>query len=522
MRTRHTRRDRIRTTSSTREKASVLGLVLVILLCLTILGVGLLSQSGTDAMETAKAVNAAQAFWAAEAGVQRLSARLYDGEAANIEETPLGTATYQVAVYDGDSPYAISTGRAGDEEKRIRVGLSYLAPPYEHALHAVNRSGQKWRFALRGKGAPQRMMFQARIREVGGRDMVNGDVYVNGDAMFSNESSVNPAPSPNTYKLRGDVEATGEIHLNDSAAISGGAYEHAPPRESSDLLSMDYETINTHHVSRLFADAAIGQGHLPSGHELYNVVVKNPSDRRSECDSTPGDDYFFEPAGGFVLGDEKGAATPLNLGNDRIYYVDGDVWIHSQRTYGFLVEGKATIVATGNIHICDNTQYADSESLLGFVALGKYDSLGQLVSGGDILFGDPRYGTTYTVSAFMFAGDDFLYNTDSVTRTAAEPTTGFSVFGNFSAQNQVSVRRDWYDDDETGEARPAYFDHENGEWVDVWSGHRLSASEMNSVRHYQMIVSYDERIRNADTQPPGLPKGGKTIFGGIARWDELP
>ena len=261
------------------------------------------------------------------------------------------------------------------------------------------------------------------------------------------------------------------------------------------------------------------------------MVEKNPSNRSTECSSTTGDDYFFEPVNvGNYGATSKDAKTPLSLGNERVYYIDGNVWIHSKSTYRFLIDGNATIVATGNIYICDNTKYADDESLLGLVALGEYDAAGQLTSGGNIYFGDPRYGTMYTVSALMFAGNDFLYNTDSVTGQAGEPETGFSVYGNFAAMNQVSIRRDWYDA-EVGsgrgygrgrtEARPAYYDPDTGQWIDLEDGSVLSSSEIDSLRHYQMKVDYDARVRDIGTQPPGLPKGAGTIFNGITRWEEL-
>jgi len=288
---------------------------------------------------------------------------------------------------------------------------------------------------------------------------------------------------------------------------------------------MNYAVNNTHNVSKIFADAGVTSGYLPSGNELYNVMVKNPGNRSSECSTTFGDDYFLEPASVSGGGDQKDATTPLNVGDNRIYYVDGDVWVHSPSTYGFLVDGKVTIVATGDIHISDNIKYANNDSVLGLVALGKYDDSGQLISGGNIYFGDPRFGTMYTASALMFAADSFLYNTDSVTGGTAEPETGFSVYGNLNALNHVSVNRDWYDPDGTGDARTAYFDPTlgtDGQWVDLETGDVLTATEINSLRHYQMAITYDDRVRTLSTQPPGLPKGKSSIFGGLRDWEELP
>ena len=181
-------------------------------------------------------------------------------------------------------------------------------------------------------------------------------------------------------------------------------------------------------------------------------------------------------------------------------------------------------MATGDIHICDNVIYEDKGyegDLLGMVALGKYDSNGNLISGGNVYFGDPRLGTMYEFDGLMFAANDFLYNTNHVDRTEAEPETGFVVYGNFAAGNHVTINRDWYDPDGTGEPRAARYDRTTGQWIDIEDASILSPGEIGSLRNYRMVVDYDERVRNADTQPPGLPRGPGIIFSGITYWEEL-
>jgi hypothetical protein len=471
---------------------------------------------------THRTIKQTKAFHLAEAGVARFVANAYNGETEDIENTSLADGSYQVDTYFDESPtYVISTGTVGNFQKKIKVEVSFLSPPYEHAVFGCNSSGEEWTFDLRGLGDPQRARWG---REVGGRDIINGDLYVDGDIALCGESSINPAPDPNPHGLSGDAVATGDVDLHDDASISGDAQTGAEERDTPDLLDMEYEVNNTHNVSQIFADEGVSRGRLSPDHELRDVVEKNPSNRSAECSSTVGDDYFLEPAQVTGSGGSKSATTPLSLGNERVYYIDGNVWIHSKETYGFLLDGQATIVATGNIYICDNTTYVDDESLMGLVALGEYDAGGQLVSGGNIYFGDPAFGTLYTVSALMFAGNDFLYNTDSVTGNSEEPDTGFSVYGNFAAMNQVSVRRDWYDA-EIGsgqtEARPAYYDPDTDQWIDLEDGSVLSSSEIDTLRHYQMKVDYDARVRDVGTQPPGLPKGAGTIFNGVTRWEEL-
>ncbi len=501
------------------EKGLALVAVVIFSCIFVILGFSMLNLAKTEIIMTKKDMNSAQAFYAAEAGLAQLSTKLYNYEFENIADTALGEANYKVDLdLNADPPFAVSTGTAGMEVKKIKVEISYLAPPFEHAIYAGNMTGDKWMFALRGQGDPKVLGMSGK--EVGGRDIVNGNIFANGDATLYEESSVNPSPMGN---FNGDMDSTGSADILDSAFVSGAVTENTAVKSHSSLEDMNYAVNNTHNVGQIFTDAGVGSGYLPPVNELYNVMVKNPGNRSSECTSTAGDDYFLEPASVSNEGEtQKDATTPLHLGDNRIYYIDGDVWVHHASTFGFLVDGKVTIVATGDIHISDNIVYADSESLLGLVALGQYDGSGQLISGGNIYFGDPRYGTMYTASALMFAADSFLYNTDSVTGGKEEPETGFSVYGNLNALNQVSIERDWYDDDGTGTARPAHFDSSLGQWVDLETGAALTAAEISSLRHYQMTVSYDDRIRTIGTQPPGLPKGAGSIFSGLKYWEELP
>jgi hypothetical protein len=499
----------------------VLVAALVFTLILTILGFSTLMMTNSEIALTRKEINKTKAFYLAETGIEILIANLSNGETRDIEETELGEGSYRVDVYpDEDPPYAVSTGEVRGQSRRIKVTVSFLAPLYEYGIHASNLNGGVWTLLLRGVGDPKKT---GPHEENGGKDTINGNIFVNGDVDMYEESSVNPAPAPNTYDLEGDVNATGYVMCHDSASISGDITENAELEDRPDLIGMNYAVNNTHNVAQIFEDAHITGGHLPDGHELQDVFMKNPPDRGSECDSTSGDDYFLEPVSISGGGSYKEAKTPLHLGNDRIYYVDGDVWVHTQSSYGFLIDGKATIVATGSIHLSDNLLYADPNSMLGLVALGKYDEDGDLISGGNIYFGDPRYGTMYVVSAMMFAANDFLFNNDSTSHQPTEPKTGFIVNGILASLNTVSIERDWYTTAKGSERedRPARYNPTTGQWVDALTGTVLTSSQIATLRHYQMIINYDERVRNRSTQPKGLPRGTGQIFCGITNWEEL-
>jgi hypothetical protein len=508
------------------RRGIVLVAVVVAAIIFAIVGFAVLSLAEQEIVLTRMETDTTKAFYCAESGLGKLSDMLHRPSGSDVGEVIQDTieqGTYNIAIDTNQVPcYAISTGNSGTAQRKIRVEVSFLAAPFDNAVYAMNISGGNWAFQLRGTGNPVRF----GKKETGGKDIINGNIFLDGDVSLYDESSVNPAPAPNIWSLNGDVDATGSISLiGGGAYISGSANPNAEEPDPVDVLSMDYANNNTHNVSQIFQDAGVGSGYLPVGHELRDVFVKNPGDRAGECATTPGvDDFFFEPSTGFIEGDDWTAKTPLHVGEDRIYYIDGDLWVHSRNdTYGFNMDGKATIVVTGNIHISDNLQYADASSMLGLVALGNYDEAGNLISGGNIYFGDPAYGTMYLFSAMMFAANDFRFNTSAVDGSMLEPLSGFIVTGSFSAMNQVSIERDWYTQSSgfPPKNRAARYDSINNQWVDSETGTPLTPTQIGTLRHYRMIVNYDERVRSPATQPPGLPRGKGKIFAGFSNWEEI-
>ncbi len=508
-----------------KEKGFVLIAVVVVVVIFAITGMAVLTLAQQEVTLNRIDEDKTKAFYLAEAGLAKMQEKLqkpYIDEINTTLEDSLETGSFKVDLDTSQKPcYVTATGTSGNINEKVRVQVTFLAPPFEHAVYAMNSDEDDWDFQLRGSGNP---VSHGHVpgAERGGKDMINGNIFVNGDAFLFEDSSVNPAPAPNPWGLQGDVGATGDISVEDSADISGETDPHSDHPDLVDLESMDYVNNNTHNVSQIFTDAGVSTGHLPSGNELRDVFVKNPDDRSAECGTTSGNDYFFEPSSGFVTGGPKSGDTPIDAGQDKVYYIDGDLWIHSYPTYGFKMKGKVTIVTTGDIHICENLEYEDDESLLGLVALGKYDGSGQLNSGGNIYFGDAVYGNMALFSGMMFAANDFRFNTNPITSKSAEPDSGFIIKGNFAAMGEVSVDRDWYTVD--GQAKPARFVPEFGEpghWVDAETGIPLSQTQIDTIRHYQMIVNYDARVRNSETQPPGLPRGGTKIFAGFSNWQQL-
>lgn len=564
-----------RQTSNSSRDGAILAVVMVMLIVLSILILGLFQLGFHSARETEHELRRAQAFWLAEAGRHASMADLYAGRDGNrgiLAATSFGDGTYQVVEDPVESRRRISTGTVtvGNRTvtRRILFDLAFVSPLFEKVVYAGNKDypDDNWSLQISGmrdlttvSGGPPRPTSSSG-NFPGGRDSLLGDVEVKGDVWMDGQSRVG-VPDPNRYGVAGDVDASGTIYQGADATIAGSRRAGSTIAEPPNLAEMDYAANNSYDIAQIFSDAGVSSGSLPVGHPLRNVVVKNPSNRKAENDSTAGDDYYFEPASISGAGTPSTAVTRLVLGDDKVYYVDGHAWFHSKSTYGFQVDGQATIVASRDIHISDNLAYQNRglepvgdnpPDMLALVALGQYT--GEVRSShGDIYFGDPEYGTMYTVDAFMFANNDFYYNTDANTGAQGEPNSGFKVFGNYMAVNRIVIQRDWYTRNtynSGGVERVAYrrdnrwydaetdqrlyntsvtsqnlaaeYDPVSEQWRDTLTGTELHSSQVASLRHYAMEVGYDDRIRDAATQMPGLPRGYGSIFAGRISWQEIP
>jgi len=179
-----------------KQKGAVLPLVVLMTIIFAILGIALLRLAENEISLTRIDVDKTKAFYLAETGLAKLSETLTGDATINTDEVFEGTTeqgNYQVE-FDiiGSTVYAVSTGTSGTVDKKIRVQVSFLAPPFEDAVYARNGSGKNWSFMLRGKGDP----VATKSGEKGGRDIIRGNISVDGDAYFFEESSVNPAPAP--------------------------------------------------------------------------------------------------------------------------------------------------------------------------------------------------------------------------------------------------------------------------------------------------------------------------------------
>jgi len=184
------------------------------------------------------------------------------------------------------------------------------------------------------------------------------------------------------------------------------------------------------------------------------------------------DDYFLEdptdnsynnPDSGGEIGDAGSKTYPMYLdvkenGNEKVYYVDGNLYIHSPVAYTmrFKEPGtKITIIAKGNITISDefyyNAEYDEdlryddinstivnnSQDALCLIAMNNPDVPGD---SGNIYIGDAIYGTGGSIHAMMYAENDFVDNNIS-----GGGQSFISIYGNMAAGGLLDIHRDSWD-----------------------------------------------------------------------------
>lgn len=227
------------------------------------------------------------------------------------------------------------------------------------------------------------------------------------------------------------------------------------------------------------------------------------------------DDYFFEDPTDSTYNSRDSSASidgtaytsPMYVnvkdnGNVKLYYVDGNVYIHSPTAYcmRFREPGtRITIVAKGNITISDEFYYnADYDAGLSrddvdsTIVNNPSDALclialknPQCSNSGNIYIGDAQYGTGGSIHALLYAENNFV---DNNIDTKGQPF--ISIFGNMTAGNHINLNR----------------------------------TSTGSALRTRLDVTLDERIRKGEIIVPGLPHpvGGDRSIQIDTAWKMLP
>jgi hypothetical protein len=257
---------------------------------------------------------------------------------------------------------------------------------------------------------------------------------------------------------------------------NNGANEITPP----DLDSMYYENTKAGsaptgasddwgHDVDVASGAFNSYGKILNSDDPRHIFVKNPSWNYASSKNIGGrNDYFLEDPTDPSYGNSSQFLNVKDNGNDKVYYVDGNLYIHNPNTYDFMFRNpgvRITIVAKGNITISDEFWYnggaSGPQDALALIAMKDDGNASD--GGGNIYLGDSVYGTGGDIHAMLYAENDFV---DNNLNTAGQPY--LSVFGNMSAGNHIDLYR-------SGSGRT------------------------------RLDVTMDDRIRSRIDVPPGLP-----------------
>jgi len=314
------------------------------------------------------------------------------------------------------------------------------------------------------------------------------------------------------------IEAVGDVDYGREPAAAGGDSVLLPP----DLPASGYPVSADVNVAQRFA--GIGSGTLPEDNAAH-IFIKNPRDGREDIVDTVfelngqmvnPDDFFLEdPYEHVNLGSKTTSenATRISLsggpggdeedGNLKVYFVDGNLWLHNRHTYSFKIQDaenvgiRVTFVVRGNIVLSDNFYYRNiNKDQVAFIAIRREDDPKGEIS-GNIYIGDADFGTIAHLESLLYAENNFYDN-----NLDEEESKYFEIYGNMTAGNQVRINRDY--------TIPGHWEWRriDGEWVKVW----VETEE----RHSAMAVIFDERYvdgpNGRERLAPGLPLGPRRDF----------
>ena len=428
------------------------------------LGVSLITVVRSGNLEIAQSRNDLQRLYLAESAARLAQNSLAVGGSGNF-----GSATNPVAMGAGaywtratknadQTIDVVANGVYGGGTRAVHLTLLGAPTLFDNAIFAGNSS----------KDPNYKIHFGGKLAQ---GDQVTGDIFSGGDVEFVEDA-----------KLTGTARASGKVT---GITGEGGIKEPVP-----DLSAMNYPTIADVSVATAFASKSATYATGTPGGKAWqlpesdpaHIFRKNPSDRASMTSSTAKDDFFLEDPYEKMHTDAKSDGSdpyvvslagvpgkPGSDGNHKIYYVDGNLWINNSSAMSFEFSSKdalaLTIVVKGNIYIGDNIFYKDPKSD-GLVLIAMKD--GAVKDSGNIYFGDPAFGTLESMSAYMYAENNFYDSNLNASGSAIVKLNGM-----MSAGNQVAINRDY------------------------------------KGQHSRMMVTFDPRIAKGTLALPGLPRSSQ-------------
>lgn len=448
-----------------RRRGAALYLATVAVLVFAGLTTAIMTFSLSTKREREAAMQRTQRRYLAEAGISTSLVELTAGSSGAVAtaDAPqaFGEGHFFVTVTDhGDRSFTIdSSGIVGEDSRTMRcVARDVTEGVFDHAMFAGNADGDpSYSLDLGGTG--------------GQADAISGDIYSGGDVVIT-----------------GDATASGTLRAG--GTISGGTGEEGASQPIPDIAGANYDVNHDIDVAAAFRDGSptyqwdeLGGNawQLPEDDPAH-IFRLNPSDRSTEYIGTAKDDYFLEDPYEAVSGSStlsSGVATKLTLSgiggepgvssNDKVFFVDGNLWLHNLRLFSLALNHggdgvRVTFVVKGNIYFSDNLLLQNKNTDgVAFIAIKDAD----VPDSGNIYFGDATFGTLEQMDAFMYAENNF-YDTN----LNASGSSSIEVNGIMSAGNQVAINRDY------------------------------------GSSHTKLVLNYDSRVADGTLVLPGLPEQG--------------
>jgi hypothetical protein len=459
------------------RRGSALLLSMVAIVAMTGIAGAILASSLSSKQELGGAVQHTRAMYVAEAGVSAALVQLTGDGIAELgtEQAPttFGDGAYWgTVVNNGDNTFTVtSVGRSGGETRAVQATLrGPTGGAFNNAIFAGNSSNSgTYNMRFGGRGA------QA--------DRIVGDIYSGNAATFVQDSRIDGVPRAFT-----SVSTTPSSILPDANGQARSA-QTGETQPIPDIAGMNYPVTADVKVNDEFRTAV--NRNSPQGGRAWtlpasnpaHIFVRNPSDRVAQTALTPRDDYFLEDWTQPLRTDANSDGRNPNViqltrdgptanpgprdGNNKVYYIDGNLWIHNNSSMSFQLRHQGgqgtriTIVVKGNIYISDNIFY-QNRNHDGLALIAIKDT--SLANTGNIYFGDPAFGTLENMDSFMYAENNFY---DS--NLSASGSARLVLNGNMTAGNQVAINRD------------------------------------NGLNHTKLTVNFDDRLMDQSIDLPGIP-----------------
>jgi hypothetical protein len=445
------------------ESGVALFLAVVAVIAFVGISFSMIASSLATSREYSAAKDHVQRLYIAEAGASMALNDIFAGGTGKLgsPKSPVsfGAGSFAVAVVEDEVASTVtvtSVGWVGGEARALRVVLKEPGGVFHHAMFAGNSNGDPtYSLDLGGTGT------QA--------DEIHGDIYVGGDIVVTGDAVID-----------GDARASG--------TITGTKGTEGFTQPAPDLQSLDFDSNHDVNVAAEFAAHGVYQSNAHGGDAWQvdaayasHILRMNPSDRNAEILGTEKNDYFledpYEAAAHTtrisVADGTDGAAD----GNAKVYFIDGNLWLHSAPAVGFQFDHLAggtrmTFVVKGNIYFADDLTLSNKEADgVAFIALKD----AAVADSGNIYFGDPKFGTLLIMEGFMYAENNFYDN-----NLLAAGSKTVSVTGIMSAGNHVAVFRDY------------------GE------------------NHTKLALTFDDRIKRGLLELPGVPDFERASSGKLA------